>query len=180
MKTRIWIAMAALTLGALPVAASAATVEGTVITNVVSATFSTTFVPGLGSGYSVSYAATARVLTQDPCLIINKFAEPEVGQVSGEVVTFRIWVYNCSNSASAFNINVYDQLPLNTTYLGLSSAEPSPDWATGNSVTGVDGPYTWADMDSPTYATGQEYFRFRLSRLGFNKSAWVAYEVTIQ
>lgn len=171
--------VATLALAFLPVAAKAATVEGTIVSNVVSATYSTTAVPGIGSGYAVTYSATARVLAQDPCIDIQKFAEPALGQVSGEVVTFRIWVINCSASASAFNIFVYDQLPLNTDYFGSWGSEPPGDWGNAWSWTGVDGPYTAGNMPSVS-ATGNEWLRYKLSRLGPNKSAWVSYQVSIQ
>lgn len=179
---RIWgrIALAALAFGVLPAAASAATAEGTVITNVVSATYSTVATPEPGSGYSVSYSATAQVLTQDPCININKFSDPAGGQVAGEVVTFRIWVYNCSASASALNILIYDQIPLNTTKSAATyNYDPPTDWQIGYSTTGPDGPYT-IGTDPELDGNGLNWLRCRLSRLGPNKSAWVAYQVTIQ
>ncbi len=181
MKMRMQLASigaAALGIGWLAGAASAATTDGAIITNAVSATYSTTFTPGPGSGYAVSYSATARVLAQDPCIQINKVADP-ANQVSGGVVTFRIWVVNCSASGSAFNIMVYDMIPLNTTKEAASfSASPPTDWLNAVSTTGIDGPYLF---DDPVMVgDGNNWIRSRLSRLGPNKSAWVSYQVTIQ
>lgn len=161
----------------LPAGARAATADGTIITNTVSATYSTTFTPGPGSGYSVSYSATARVVAQDPCIDIKKYAEPP-GQVVGEIATFRIWVINCSVSASAFNITVYDKLPLDTYYAQGYMSYPSAEWTNAYNL---DGGTIYIDGEmNAGLVTGLESVRYYLPRLGINKSAWVSYQVTIQ
>ena len=93
-------------------AARAATADGTLITNVACATFSS-----LGVPFAVSYCATAYAIVQNPCVALQKVANPTV-QATGGTVTFTLWAVNCSASVSAFNVTVTDRLPDNVTYSG--------------------------------------------------------------
>src|SRR5688500_17248493 len=68
-----------------PGSAAAATADGTLITNVACATFSAN--PAGTAGYAVSYCATATVLIRNPCIALQKIANPTV-QASGGDVTF--------------------------------------------------------------------------------------------
>ena len=88
--------------------ACAATSDGTLITNVASATFSTASL----NQYFVSYNATATVLVQNPCVTLIKTPDVTV-QAAGGSVTYNLWVVNCSPNTSAFNITVTDKLPDN-------------------------------------------------------------------
>lgn len=157
-----------------------ATVDGTIVTNVASVTYSTTFVPQVGSGYSVSYASTALVLVQDPCIDLKKFANP-TEQAPGQVVTFTIWVVNCSKSASAFDVWVADKLPANTSYRTpsyASSGSIGPWWnyySTDNEAT-----YLGGEMPDGTPANGITWVGYWLEGLAIGASAYVSYQVTVQ
>lgn len=91
--------------------ASAATTDGTLITNVACGTF----LSASGVGFAISYCCTANVLVANPCVALQKRATPTV-QSSGGVVTFELIISNCSTSSSSFNIMVTDRLPDNMAF----------------------------------------------------------------
>jgi uncharacterized repeat protein (TIGR01451 family) len=162
-------------LGGLSQGAKAATADGTLITNLATATFST----ATGAQVTVSYTATATVLVQNPCVSLLKVPDVTV-QAAGGTVTYTLWVVNCSPIMSAFNITVTDKLPDNVSY----------DAARGNWNGGSGG--TWTSSDSPSGLAGSYvavpptagqttplYLRFVLDLLGASKSAMIRYSVVI-
>jgi uncharacterized repeat protein (TIGR01451 family) len=132
-----------------------------------------------GAGFAVSYCATAILNIQNPCLALQKVANP-TAQASGGTVTYTIWVVNCSCTSSAFNINVTDRLPDNVmagapalvTYWNgnsggnwsVASGSNNTTWASGAPVAGQNVPY---------------YLRFVLDQLGPCKSAYSSFTVSV-
>ncbi|MEK7766131.1 MAG: hypothetical protein AAB368_07820 [bacterium] len=114
--------------------ASAATADGTLITNVATATYAGTVAPGstafLGGGWSVSYGVTAWVLVSSPNIQLQKTSSPTVA-CSGGTVTYCIYAVNTSLTTSAFNVVLWDQMNLPTqndfSYLGNQTS-----WNTTN------------------------------------------------
>lgn len=179
MKTfGIW-ALAALGLLAMsPGQGSAATADGALITNVACATFSSN--QAGTQGFAVSYCATATVLIQNPCIALQKIANPTV-QASGGDVTFTLWVVNCSVTSSAWNITVTDRMPDNTEYENPSfvswpglatpgvwtasyASTLAAAWTNGQPADGQDAPY---------------YLRYTLDLLGPSRSAFARFTVRI-
>lgn len=91
--------------------ARAATTDGTLLTNIASASFST--MPNNSIGFNVSYMGSAYVLVMVPGLAVSKQASPTVS-TSGNDVTFTIWAVNTSVSSSAWGVVITDKLPDNT------------------------------------------------------------------
>jgi len=162
--------------------ASAATTDGTLITNVACGTF----LSASGMGFAISYCCTANVIVANPCVALQKRATPTV-QSSGGVVTFELIAINCSCSSSAFNIMVTDRLPDNMAYF----AGPVNAW---NGTTGAPGPnpistgYKSPDNLPSSWtvtwpaAAGQvaPYFlRWQLEFLGPCESSAISFQATV-
>ena len=154
--------------------ARAATVDGTLITNIATATCAGFSV---GLGFTVSYTATRTVLVQNPCINLVKTSSPTV-QSAGGTVTFTLYVVNCSCVVSAWNVQITDRLPDNVAW--------SDNWANWNGGSGG----TWSPFtssDNVTYGAGQPtvgqvtpyYLRFVLDRLGPCKSAMAQFTANI-
>jgi len=155
--------------------AGATTADGTLVTNVATATFAAPY-PG---AFAVSYASTATVLIANPCINLQKTVTPSI-QAAGGTLTFRLWVINCSPYASAFNVSVIDKIPDNVAFTTPMASAGS--W--------TNGPGAWAGYGSllgTAWAAGEPlagqvtpyYLRYILSLLGPNKSAYVQYGVNI-
>ena len=160
-------------LGLVGGGANAATADGTLITNVACATFST----ASNAGYAVSYCATATVIVQNPCVTLIKTPDLTI-QAAGGTVTYTIWVVNCSPVGSAFNITVTDKLPDNVawdaprgSWAGLSGGT----WFPSNASNGT----TWVNGSPLAGQTTPYYLRFVLTQLGPSKSAFQTFSVTV-
>jgi len=156
--------------------ASAATTDGTLITNVACGTF----LSSAGVGFSISYCCTATVLVSNPCVALQKKANPTV-QSSGGTVTFELIAINCSASSSAFQIMVTDKLPDNMAY--AFSANPS--WYGGN---GAPIPSLFKSADNLTWtggwpaATGNVtplWLRWQMQFLSPGSSASITFLATV-
>ena len=179
MKTLVVSAFAALALlSASPGRVSAATADGTLITNVACATFSANIANT--QGFSVTYCATAVVLVQNPCIALQKIANPTV-QASGGSVTFTLWVVNCAATSSAWSISVTDRMPDNTAYAGgtflsWNGVGGSGVWTAAYSSNNT----TWFSGGQPANLQGAPYYlRYTLSELGPTRSAFASFVVTI-
>jgi len=163
-------------LGVLGREANAATADGTLVTNVATATFST----ATNAGYTVSYTATATVLIQNPCVSLLKVPDITI-QAAGGTVTYTLWVVNCSLTVSAFNITVTDKIPDNVAFgsgaLGSWNGGSGGTWSTWTSATGV--PTAYANVPPAAGQTTPFYMRYLLDQLGPNRSAFINYSVVI-
>jgi len=155
--------------------ASAATTDGTLITNVACGTY----LSASGMGFAISYCCTANVLVSNPCVALQKRATPTV-QSSGGVVTFELIAINCSSSSSAFNVMVTDRLPDNMAY--IPSANPT--WYGGpiapiNSLFKSPDNLNWSS-NWPVAAQGAPYWlRWQLEFLGPGRSASISFQATV-
>jgi uncharacterized repeat protein (TIGR01451 family) len=154
----------------------ATTADGTMITNVATATFAT---PSLAGPYAVSYNASAYVMVQNPCIGIRK--DPNVTtQSAGGTVTYTLWVVNCSPVTSAFNITVTDKLPDNVTFDSQRGNWNGGSGGTWVPSTSPNGSAPWANGAYPPVGqTTPFYMRFVLDQLGPTKSAMIAYSVVV-
>ena len=154
----------------------ASTSDGSLITNIASATFQV--VSGgavVVAGYTVSYAATRTVLIQDPCLLLRKAANP-TQQVPGSSVTFTVCIVNCSLTGSAFGVTITDQLPTNMTYLAPSYSSWGGLWVNSSSPDQV----TWTAGEAPNGQAAPFYLRWVLPGvLGIGKSACITYAASV-
>jgi uncharacterized repeat protein (TIGR01451 family) len=159
----------------MPRAASATTADGTLITNVATATFATASLNGFG----VSYGASAYVIVANPCVAIMKVPDVTT-QSAGSKVTYTLWIANCSPTSSAFNITITDKLPDNVSYdaaRGSWNGGSGGTWTSSESVNGSVGSYV---TGTPTAGqTTPYYLRYVLDLLGPAKSAMLAYSVVI-
>jgi len=96
--------LAAMVLG-VPKAALAATVEGTIITNQMFATYSSLS----RAQYSMTYLVTATVMVGNPDISVRKESIPPM-QVAGGTVKFCMWLVNNSMYASAWSVIVTDKV----------------------------------------------------------------------
>jgi len=155
--------------------ACAATSDGTLITNVASATFNTASL----SPYAVSYCATATVIIQNPCVTLIKTPDVTV-QAAGGTVTYTLWVVNCSPVTSAFNITVTDKLPDNVKY-DASQAQWNGNgggiWQKSTSPSGANG--SWTAAVPVAGQTTPFYLRYVMPTLGPLQSAFISYSVAI-
>jgi uncharacterized repeat protein (TIGR01451 family) len=152
----------------------AMTADGTLITNVACATY----MSASGQGFAVSYCVTARIQIANPCLALQKIANPTT-QASGGTVTYTVWVVNCSCDNSAFNINVTDRLP---DMVAMDAARGTWNGESGGNWTAASGSNntTWA-ANVPLAGQVAPYFlRYVLDQLGPCKSAFVAFSVSVQ
>lgn len=157
--------------------ARCATSDGTIITNIASATFQ-----GAGNprGFVVTYSATATVLVQNPRIMLFKTASPTM-QAPGGDVTFRVCVRNMSADVSAFNVTVTDQIPAGFEFQagGAFAANPGiwPNTWVVTNANGVAGPW---NAGWPT--VGQEpawFMRWTLPVVGQNSSGCVEFTARV-
>jgi len=166
-----------------------ATAEGTLITNVASATYAS----AQAAAYGVSFATTAFVMVVNPAIAVQKTSAPTVA-CSGSTVTFCIWATNTSAMTSAFNVVVSDRMPDVFGYvLGGQSL-----WATGtagatvtpgfSNVQGIPQIYCWPTTVNPMCnASGEPlngqggpyYIRWAISVIGPGKSAMACFKAYV-
>jgi len=156
--------------------AAASTSDGSLITNIASATYQV--VSGgavVVAGYNVSYAATRTVLIQDPCLLLQKTATP-TQQSPGALVTFSICIVNCSLTGSAFGVTITDRLPTNMGYSTPSYASWGGLWVNSSSPDQV----TWTAGEPPVGQNAPFYMRWVLPGvLGIGRSACISYQASV-
>ncbi len=164
----------------LPVQATAATAEGTLITNVACATFSAVD----QTPFAASYCSTAVVFIVAPSVQVNKRANPSI-ECSGGTVTFCMYAYNNSNWTSAFNVTLNDRLPDGVSYIPVQTI-----WAGGTAGAVVTqgyfralSPFTiWGSeppLGSVSGGPSDYYLRWSVNMLGPRQSAMFCYRVQI-
>ena len=158
--------------------ARAATTDGSIITNVASATFQ-----GVNSplAWMVSYGVTATVLVQNPRIMLFKTANPTM-QAPGGDVTFRVCVQNMSAAVSAFNVTVTDAIPAGFAFQagGAFAANPGlwPNTWVVTNANGVAGPW---NAGWPTVGQTSAWFmRWTLPVVGMNASGCVEFTARVQ
>ena len=167
-----WLAALGL-LATMGKEASAMTADGTLVTNVACATY----MSASGAGFAVSYCVTTPFRVDNPCLALQKAANP-TAQASGGLVTYTIWVLNCSCSGSAFNINVTDRLPDNV----VMGTNQTP-WNGGSGgnwfASSGSNNTTWA-VNAPAQGQATPYYlRYVLDQLGPCRSAYASFTVSV-
>ena len=154
----------------------ATTSEGTLITNLASATFK----DKTGVMREISYGATSWVLVATPSIMLSKMATPTIA-VSGGTVTFCITFSNASSLTSAVNVVISDKVPDNVRFDNVRlENDPAggiitPSWSTNNAA-----PWT---TNWPPVAQGPVnslFLRWTTDVMGPRQSAIVCYSVTIQ
>ncbi len=98
-------ALVILTFGAVG-RAVAATSEGSLLTNMATASYLSVQL----TDYETTYGTSAYVLVVVPSVQIRKVATP-TAECPGATVTFCIWISNASDYTSAFNVIVDDWVP---------------------------------------------------------------------
>lgn len=170
--------------------------SGQLLTNFASATYSLPSGaagqdsdPGV-NGLNVGNSASAWVVATDApqlCLALFKYPSdvygaPQVaGNYPGDFVCFTIGFSNCGGYTIS-NVTVTDQMPGNTmragtypfsTYVtGGSGGAPTPSWATD-----LTGPWTGAPVAGQI---GPIYLRWTIKYVGYHKTGYLRYCVTIQ
>jgi hypothetical protein len=163
-----------------------ATSDGTLITNVATATFgSMATLPTVGWGgvnFEVSYAATQTVLVATPTIALQKTSQPSI-ECSGGTITFCIWAVNLSTQTSAFNVYVQDRYPPLVGYvvgqqtwaLGTVGGTIFTNWGNGPAQRFPGEPP--AGMDAAS-AAGY-YLRWTINTIGPGKSALMCYKAAL-
>jgi len=169
--------------------ASAMTSEGTLITNMATASY---WSPD-GVKYSVTFGTSGYVLVSNPAIMLYKTAAPTM-QCSGGTVTFCIYAVNSSTISSSFNVIVEDWLPLDSTWQnGMEFLIGSrTSWqSAGNGATITPG-FQWyavgpgwrswylgTDPDGDPDSLGQYYIKWFINLIGPGKSVMVCYRATV-
>jgi uncharacterized repeat protein (TIGR01451 family) len=172
--------------------ARAATVDGTLVTNIASATFGSVS----AVSYEVSYCSTATVWVISPCVAMWKWIDdgavwrewPAVGsgnwipmQSSGCTVTYKLEINNCSEWTSAFNVTLTDKLPDNTSLVihnlddfnGNTPYQWIYSWSPNNVA-------PWTNGAMPAGQASPAYLRWVLRNFGMTwRSAYVRYAVRV-
>jgi len=169
-----WLAALGL-LATMGKEAQAMTSDGTLVTNVACATY----MSASGAGFAVSYCVTTPFILNNPCIALQKSANP-TAQASGGLVTYTIWVVNCQQSCagSAFNINVTDRLPDNVVMgagTGTWNGGSGGNWY----MTSGSNNTTWAVNEPKVGQATPYYLRYVLDQLGPCKSAFVTFTVSV-
>ena len=175
--------------------ADAMTSEGTLITNLSTASYWSMD----GSKYRLTYSSTANVLVMNPMVHLKKVASPSM-QCSGGTVTFCIYVINTSLMSSAFNVTVEDIMPgfgtdgfayLIPTAVFGSRGEWNPQGATivyGYRPTNFGANNWWVgtfagdpegDGEPAAGTAGPYYIRWNISVVGPNRSMMVCFRATV-
>lgn len=179
----------ALAVFAMANPAKATTADGTLITNVATATYGSWAMgspyPPLVGPYEVSYGVTQTVLVATPTIALQKTAAPSI-ECSGGTVTFCIWAVNTSTLTSAFNVVLQDRLPDYVAY--LTGQTQWPGGTAGGAINGGWGSgsfpitYNWGGAEPVNGAVqsgGSYYLRWVVNMIGPNKSTLVCYRVQI-
>lgn len=159
--------------------AKAATVEGTLILNEVSATLWPYI--GVPSG-TVSFSATAYVQVCTPSISLDKRANSTV-QSAGGVVTFCINIANNSNCTSAFSLIVSDWLPDNMAYVNTDRM-----WVDGGTV-GYGywlpdvmppvGLWFWPNSKPAPGTTGNVELFWWIDMVGIGRTGYVCFQASV-
>ena len=156
--------------------ATATTARGSLVTNIVSATFGS-----IGGGtFAVTYAVTTTFIVDGPDLWFWK--DPDVWvQMPGGCVRFRLWVWNYSPIMTAYNITISDMIPENMIYSNPSYTEWNGDtggtWYRGHS-SNANGP--WTTAAEPPDGQGVDYYmKWVLTQLGTAQSAYVEFKACV-
>lgn len=172
-RLRAGAAVALLLAG--PGVAGAATVDGAMITNAASVTYSYP----IGTAYTVSYCATVAALVVNPCTRVAKAVAPTVVQ-SGGKLTYEIRVESCSARTSSFDVTATDRLPDDTAYAGnyeaWAGSLPGAQWSVRRSPDGA----AWSDGEPPVGQAAPYYLRWRLDGLPIGGSAYVRFAVRVR
>ena len=176
---RLAIAMPLLAalLAAFAGGASAATTDGTLITNIASATFQG---PGNSRGFIMTYCSSAYVLVQNPAIMLFKTANPTM-QAPGGDVTFRSCVRNTATDMSAFNVSVTDAIPAGFQFQlgGATGSSPGvwPNTWVITNANGLAGPWlaNWPGIgQQPAW-----FMRWTIPVLGPNSSGCVEFNARV-
>ena len=157
--------------------AEAATADGTLITNVASATYKMTS----GTGQTISYGATVTVMVATPSVMLRKVASPTL-QASGGTVTFCISYSNSGGRASAFDVTITDAMPDNMKFIaGAGNA----DWGTSDgdgvvyAVWSTNGGGGWTAGTPANAQGGPVLLRWTIDVLSPKASGMVCYTVSV-
>lgn len=152
----------------------AASSDGSLITNAVTATFCGS--GGETAGFAMSFVVTSTVVVADPAMRVTKTVLPT--QISsGGSLTYTITVLNGSQSHTAFSVTANDRLPDNTQYGGPGPVwgGPTGAWSTGHSVDGL----TYFPGATTAGQGNPWYLQWILTNLGPGASAWVQYTAKV-
>ena len=167
----------------------AMTADGTMVTNIASATFGSVS----AVSYEVSYCSTSTFIVVSPCVAMWKEVTPDpsgvwlenpVGsgdwwpvQSSGCTVTYLVGIWDCNDWSSAFNVTLTDKLPDNTAFV------TNIDDFNGGTPYGWIYSYkaaAWNNGNMPFGQTGPAYLRWVLRVFGLGwRSAYVRYAVKV-
>ena len=158
-----------------PQAAWSMAVDGTIMRNVVTATYHG--VSGISAQYAVSYSATAEIMVSCPIVSLRKYPNTTVQNVGG-AVTFFLCALNDSAQASAFNVTLRDRMPANVAWSGDYGTWGA---AFDDELYSADGLTYSGDLVSspPTAGAAPLWFYWALT-IGPGRSACIQYAVTIQ
>jgi len=179
------VAFAAAVCG-LATIANATTTDGTLITNVATATYGSVgslTAPGANPWYEISYAATQTVLVATPNVQLQKTSQPSI-ECSGGTITFCIWAVNTSSLTSAFNVYLQDKYPPLVSYVvgqtlwpGLTAGSAIwNNWGTTTPTLTRNPGEPPAGLDS---VNGAYYLRWQITILGPGKSALICYKAML-
>jgi len=179
--------MSAVALGLLASrSAVAATADGTLITNLASATFTQNLLSG--PAVTISYGATSYVIVATPCVMLRKAGNTTI-QAAGGTVTFCITFSNCSDWASAMNVVVTDAVPTNCRFVSTPVNQVwSPDGSnvttawTSNGALWNSAPAVsplWGFPTSPIETYPSVILKWTVDALGPGASGYICYTVSI-
>lgn len=164
--------------------------EGTLLTNIATASFWAADQPGIGSVMRTTFSVTAFVYVVNPMLQLRKLSSPTM-QCSGGTVTFCIYVVNMAQFSSAFNVVVEDIMPgdngagnMGFAYVNGGQTYWNPQSPTATitpgyrwwAVTPVSD--TWGGEPS-AWVTGIYYIRWAINVIGPGRSLMVCFKATI-
>jgi hypothetical protein len=175
MKWKTAACISAAFLMAMPQLVSGLAVDGTVLNNLVSATYHG--VSGVAAQYEVSYQASAEVIISCPVLSLQKRSNITLQNVGGEV-TFILCAINDSFLASAFNVTIRDRMPDNVAWSGSYGT-----WGTAfdNELYSTDDITYSGDLTGVQPGVGDAPLWFLwTATIGPMCSACVQYAVTVQ
>jgi len=165
-----------------PGRAEAGTTEGTLLTNIATATYSTM----QNLEFSVSYNSTARVLVAFPSVQLQKTVSPTF-DCPGATVTFCVYAVNTSTLTSAFDVVIKDTFTDTMAYVAGQN-----NWA-GNttgaaivayrSIATAFGPwfeqFDFVNGEPPDGQAYPYYLRWAINIIGPGKSALVCFKMRI-
>lgn len=169
-----------LLLAAAPRVALATTAEGTLITNLASATFR----DNGGVQREISYGATSWVLVATPAMMLSKNANPTL-VTSGGTVTFCITFSNASALTSATNLVIADHVPDNVRFVNdVAIQDPpgggiTPAWSTDNANWGLLWPPNVGQGPTSSGPATGVFLRWTVDVIGPRQTGYVCYSVSI-